>query len=289
MHLLALLLPLGAAGGGSSGFSGGGGGGGGGFSGGGGGFGGGGSTGTGGGYFFLIIIAVVAVFLLLGVFQTVRYRRRRQHREHQVRLAAAEAAEDDALFGPDVVVPAATDLFTAVQAAWDARDRATLASLCGADLIVEWERRLDDFERRGWYNRVKLTRPCTVEYLGLVNREGTDEDRVVVRITAAMEDWVETKSGATMFHEGKSSASTTLEEYWTLAQRDGRWYLLSIEQDAEGRHNLDAEIVASPWSDARIADTCGFSSQSHFTACFRTAHASTPAEYRQRVMTEAGG
>ena len=254
MHLLALLLPLGAAGakllrlqrrrrrrrgqlqrGG--------------------GFGGGGSTGTGGGYFFLIIIAVVVVFLLLGVFQTVRYRRRRQHREAQVRLAAAEAAEDDPLFGPDVVVPAAADLFTAVQTAWDARDRAALASLCGADLIVEWERRLDDFERRGWYNRVKLTRPCTVEYLGLVNREGTDEDRVVVRITAAMEDWVETKSGATMFHEGKSSASTTLEEYWTLAQRDGRWYLLSIEQDAEGRHNLDAEIVASPWSDARIADT----------------------------------
>lgn len=254
MDLLALLVPLGAAGGGSSGFSGGGGGGGGGFSG-GGGFGGGGSTGTGGGFFFLIIIAVVVVFLLLGVFQTVRYRRRRQHREAQVRLAAAEAAEDDPLFGPDVVVPAAADLFTAVQTAWDARDRATLASLCGADLIVEWERRLDDFERRGWYNRVKLTQPCKVEYLGLVNREGTDEDRVVVRVTAAMEDWVETKSGATMFHEGKSSASTTLEEYWTLAQRDGRWYLLSIEQDAEGRHNLDSELVASPWSDARIADT----------------------------------
>ena len=131
----------------------------------------------------------------------------------------------------------------------------TLASLCGADLIVEWERRLDDFERRGWYNRVKLTRPCTVEYLGLVNREGTDEDRVVVRITAAMEDWVETKSGATMFHEGKSSAATTLEEYWTLAQRDGRWYLLSIEQDPEGEHNLHDPLITLPEEDtARMHD-----------------------------------
>ncbi len=34
---------------------------------------------------------------------------------------------------------------------------------------------------------------------------------------------------------------------------------------------------------AQVADTCGFSSQSHFTACFRTAHASTPAEYRQQL------
>ncbi len=35
---------------------------------------------------------------------------------------------------------------------------------------------------------------------------------------------------------------------------------------------------------ARIADECGFSSQSHFTACFRTAHASTPAEYRNHLL-----
>ena len=35
---------------------------------------------------------------------------------------------------------------------------------------------------------------------------------------------------------------------------------------------------------SRIADECGFSSQSHFTACFRTAHASTPAEYRNHLQ-----
>jgi len=33
-----------------------------------------------------------------------------------------------------------------------------------------------------------------------------------------------------------------------------------------------------------IAEECGFSSQSHFTASFRTAHASTPAEYRTRLQ-----
>lgn len=34
---------------------------------------------------------------------------------------------------------------------------------------------------------------------------------------------------------------------------------------------------------AQIADVCGFSSQSHFTNCFKSAHASTPWEYRKQL------
>ena len=41
----------------------------------------------------------------------------------------------------------------------------------------------------------------------------------------------------------------TLQEYWTLARRDGQWMVQSIEQRAEGDHQLDEPIVASPWSD----------------------------------------
>lgn len=38
---------------------------------------------------------------------------------------------------------------------------------------------------------------------------------------------------------------------------------------------------------AQIADACAFSSQSHFTACFRKTHASTPAEYRRHIQQQA--
>jgi AraC family transcriptional regulator len=34
---------------------------------------------------------------------------------------------------------------------------------------------------------------------------------------------------------------------------------------------------------ARIAEDCGFSSQSHFTASFRAAHAATPTEFRAQT------
>jgi predicted lipid-binding transport protein (Tim44 family) len=43
-------------------------------------------------------------------------------------------------------------------------------------------------------------------------------------------------------------------EYWTLAKRDERWTLISIEEDAEGAHHLDDEVVATPWSDSRVGD-----------------------------------
>ena len=38
---------------------------------------------------------------------------------------------------------------------------------------------------------------------------------------------------------------------------------------------------------AQIADECGFSSQSHFTASFKAAHACTPAEYRGQLQQTA--
>jgi AraC family transcriptional regulator len=42
-------------------------------------------------------------------------------------------------------------------------------------------------------------------------------------------------------------------------------------------------LTLSTMPIAGIAQECGFSSQSHLTACFRTAHACTPAEYRAHL------
>jgi len=48
-------------------------------------------------------------------------------------------------------------------------------------------------------------------------------------------------------------------------------------------------LTTTPMPISRIAEECGFSSQSHFTACFRTAHASTPAEYRHHLHQSRSG
>lgn len=244
--LLDAFSIIAAAGGGTSGFSGGGGGGGGSsFS------GGGSSSGSGGGSPWIIVVIVVLFLIVtvIGWISAYRLRQRRAARVQRVTTASAEASQDDAYFAADVVTAQAAELFTTIQHAWGRNDVTTLAGLVGRDLMVEWERRLRDFERKGWHNVVEVQSGPRVEYVGLVNREDDAEDRVCVRVTATLLDYVETGGGRRLTRDGKTSTTVEHAEYWTLEHRDGTWKLLSIESDTEGVHQLDAAIIASPWAD----------------------------------------
>lgn len=234
------------AGRGSSGFGGGGGGGG--FSGGGGR---GTGTGTGSPVVILFFFGLFALFLVFQFMHARRYRRKIRQREARVRTASAEAAEDDAWFAADELIPAARKLFEDCQRAWDERDRARLSELVGPDLMVEWGRRLDDFDARGWHNRVEVLGEPTVRYVGLVNREDDDEDRVVVRIEASLHSFVLDSGGRQIMRKESGDETVSLVEYWTLARRGEGWTVASIEQRAEGDHHLDGELVPVPWSDTR--------------------------------------
>jgi predicted lipid-binding transport protein (Tim44 family) len=245
-------VSLAQAGGGSSGFGGGGGGGGGSFG------GSGGSSGSGSGqgspWVFVFVFAIVAVVFVFGAVKAKRYRRKVRERDAHVRTAAAEAASDDGYFAPEAVESWAQAVFAEAQAAWDARDRERLAKVVGADLMVEWARRLDDFERKGWHNRVQVRARPTISYVGLVNRDDDGEDRVVVRIEAQLMSFVLDRDGNKITRKDSPSDQISLTEYWTLARDGEGWMVVSIEQQAEGDHHLDGEVVASPWSDRRIAD-----------------------------------
>jgi predicted lipid-binding transport protein (Tim44 family) len=256
---LALLLvhapsAFALAGGGSGGYGGGGGGGGGGYSGGGGSYGGG-TGGTGGFGAFLVILAIIAIFIAYSLFKgyigSRKYRARRRARVTRVRAAAAEAAEDDAAFASDTVVKTAEQLFRELQAAWDARDRKKLVEMIPPDLWTEWERRLNDFDHKGWHNRVEVLSVGPVEYVGMTNREADEEDRAVVRIEAMVRDYVEDSSGNHITRSDSSSETASVCQYWTLGKigDTDRWRLVSIEEQAEGDHQLAEKIVAVPWGD----------------------------------------
>ena len=124
----------------------------------------------------------------------------------------------------------------------------------GPDLLVEWQRRLDDFDQKGWHNRVEVLEDPTVLYVGITNREDDDEDRAVVRIEAKLKAYVEDRAGKRVMRDGEKDELVTLVEYWTLARSNGAWMVQSIEQRAEGDHHLDGQIVASPWSDEQRLD-----------------------------------
>jgi predicted lipid-binding transport protein (Tim44 family) len=262
--LVAAPDALAAAGGGSSGFGGGGGG------------------GRGAGLYILIQILIrIAIFghgigalVLIGLIvlallftrlaprvqsvwasqqtQGPAARRRTQRRERRVELAAAEAAEDDPAFSPDVVRPAAAGLFKEIEAAWDAADLTRLQRLVAPELLHEWEVRLADFQRRGWRNRVEVVDEPVVEYVGLTHHGDRARDSVVVRIQARLRDVVQDAYGNVIKRRGRLGEIVTMREFWTL-RRDqmGRWLLASIEQGAEGGHALEDQIVATPWADER--------------------------------------
>lgn len=264
---------FGAAGGGSSGFSGGGGGGGG-FSGGGGssgGYGGGGSyTGTGGdGLFFVILVGIVAVVIIGGwivrkmrraakvggrIVDDASFKRRYKDRGRDVELAAAEAAGDDESFAVARVREDAEMLFRAIQAAWSRNDYERLHELVGPELMVEWERRLKDFKHKGMKNKVEIQGEVEVAYVGLINREADEEDRVVVRVAAKLRDYAIKRGGERIVADAAVGGFVYLREWWTLGKRDGRWTLISIEQREEGAHQMEGELIAAPEHDARITD-----------------------------------
>jgi predicted lipid-binding transport protein (Tim44 family) len=248
---------LALGGGGSAGFGGGGGGGGGGF---GGGYYGGGGGGTTGHLSTGVWIALVVLGILifgggwLWARMMVLARRHRVHeRERRVETAAAVAAEDDAAFDSDTVHAQAAQLWLDIQSAWDAGDRKRLEQLVGPELWAEWSRRLDDFARRGWRNRVEPLGHPKVEYVGLHNEADPSDDRVVVVIEAKARDYVVTSTGAHVTHRGTSSEIIDAFEYWTLAKRGSggnvRWICESIEQAREGEHELTEEMVATPDAD----------------------------------------
>jgi len=215
--------------------------------------------GGGGGILLLIVLAIIVFFVLPRLMMWWRSqqasgttsRRRVSERQRRVEMAAAEAAQDDPDFAPDVVKPAAARLFLDIQRAWDAGDRIALRSLVAPDLLAEWERRLDGLQRRGWRNRVRPLNEPTVEYVGLRNTGDERGDRVTVRMEAMLSDYLEDSHGQRLRRVDSTSDTTRVREYWALGKREHHWILISIEQGAEGAHALDEEIVASPWADER--------------------------------------
>ena len=265
--LIAAPAALASAGGGSSGFSDGGGGG-----------GGGGNgfalyiiidlllhiavLGHGLGALFLIAAALLYLFIKKVLPRLIDWwaqqraqsgsrNRRPSQRERRVQLAAAEAEDEDPAYAADAIVQSATELFEQIQVAWDNCDRDTLSQLASPELMVEWNRRMDDFDRRGWRNHVQLLGHPSVELVGLTRTGDAATDSVVVRVDARMKDYVVTRSGRHLKRTGRLGETTRIREYWTLQRPHDRWILGSIEQSIEGKHALDEQIVATAWGDER--------------------------------------
>lgn len=167
-------------------------------------------------------------------------RARRRGRVRQVELAALEAAEDDDRLAPESVRTSAEALLRLVQAAWNERDRARLATLVSPDLLVGWEGSLEEGERAGVDHAAEVLGDVRIDYVGLT-RGADGDDRAIVLIEATLGVPVEHR--VERLRDGSRRAQR-LCQYWTLGLRDGVWIVLAIEERAEGHRHLAEPIVA---------------------------------------------
>jgi predicted lipid-binding transport protein (Tim44 family) len=209
----------------------------------------------------LIVVAVLAIIAFIALRtawmaeQVRAARRRRAQRDRQIHSVALDAAMVEPIFDPDAVHQQAADLFVEIQAAWTDRNRGRLHQIVGPDLMVEWERRLDDFDRRGWHNIVQVLEGPTVQYISLANHGERELDRVVIFIEAVVSDYVQVdRSGMILTHDSGRSPRTRVGEYWTLAPSDDHWMLVSIEQPAEGEYHLHERPIPRPEDDEHLRD-----------------------------------
>ena len=161
---------------------------------------------------------------------------------------------DDPMFAPEVVEAAARELHDEIVAAWTADDRRRLAALVGRELFVEWDRRLAELRRHHHRHLVERRGWLKADYVGLMNRPGDVADRVVVHVRAKLRDAIFDNQGRMVFRDTNDNGKRTRSEYWTLGKRDGRWVLLSVEEDGEGAYHLNEPVIASPSDDERLRD-----------------------------------
>ena len=178
---------------------------------------------------------------------------RRKRRREEVDRTALVAAEDDPAFAADRVRTEAQELFTQIQEAWDRDDREALAARVAPDLMAEWRLTPGGLRVQGLAQprgravergRVRGHHQPPRGHRGPLRRAGLGDAR---RLRPD-------RGGERINHTGNTSGETHLREYWTLGKRDGRWTLLSIEQDEEGEHQLEAPMEADPAEDARLTD-----------------------------------
>jgi predicted lipid-binding transport protein (Tim44 family) len=184
----------------------------------------------------------IAFAILYGLYKLTELPAARRMRR---RVGAVEAAAGDhPVFGAATVRAAAASLFRATQAAWDAGDRYALAHISAPELLADWFVRMDANAAGGVRYRVEVLKGPEIDYVGLVDEPGDGGDYVRVRIRARLRCALERPDGSRRpLPEANGSLKLPIEEYWTLARRDGEWIVYSIRPADHGERFLGEEIV----------------------------------------------
>jgi len=135
----------------------------------------------------------------------------------------------DRTFDPDRFLKTAQDLFFKIQGAWNKQDTTTLSSLCGSELMQNWQEELNKQRALGRQNRMENIALRESEISEAWTENGADF--ITVRLHANLVDYtVDARTGNVV--SGSNTEPVQFEEYWTFSRPVGPngWKLTAVQQ-----------------------------------------------------------
>jgi hypothetical protein len=153
-------------------------------------------------------------------------------RASRAHFAAVEAAEDDPSFAPDAIEQSVAEVVALADAQWRSGAFENPAGRSDARLIKAWARSNESWLGDGLESFGKPS----VDVLDVVNRDGKEEDRVVLRVRVRIH-CKHPKLGAL------GVRFVHLDERWTFGRIGSQWNLLSVIGDPLAGPILTAPLI----------------------------------------------
>lgn len=141
----------------------------------------------------------------------------------------AHIRQMDPSFDPARFSEPASDVFFRVQAAWMARDMASVRTTLTEEMLATMQTQCDQLRAQRRVNRLENIAVRSVEVTEAWQEGG--QDFVTVRFLANLLDFTTDESG-TQLVEGSRTEPVKFEEYWTFTRPvgSGPWRLSAIQQ-----------------------------------------------------------
>ena len=187
------------------------------------------------------VAAVIgSVWLSLVRGRVVRWKleRRERVRASAAHAAAVEASLSEPVFSPDLLIETVGELVGRASQRWGGQ-QVTGVARSDDQVIDDWAKATMSSVGA----RLQVLSGPNVDFLQVINRDGQDEDRIVLRVRLHLH-----RDGRLGVGEPRTALSDTR---WTLGRSQGQWRVLSITSDPLSVDLLTAGLVSDPSADER--------------------------------------
>ena len=163
-----------------------------------------------------------------------------EHRAHdrarQAQAAVTEASLEADWFAPEAIHATVVEILEVAAALWEDDQLEAATPRQDRAYIERWARSI----AAGMGTGVRLASEPTFDVLGITNRPGESEDRIVLRVRLRL----------VCAHPAPHAPRVRRADLrWTLGRRNHAWTLLSIDADPLADPLLDGQLTPARWAD----------------------------------------